>query len=55
MARIRIHGSRTSPVYPNSGLGSKFIAVFGVMELIGRPRPAKARRCRFNPVFASTE
>ena len=40
-AKLRIHGARSSPVYPNSGLGSKFIAIFGMAEFIGRSRPSR--------------
>ena len=34
-ARIELHGHRSTPPYPNSGLGSKFLAVFGTLSLVG--------------------
>ena len=36
--RISVYGNRMTPQYPNSGLGSKFIAVFGTISLVGAPR-----------------
>ena len=39
-ARIELFGGRTTPAYPNSGLGSKFLAVFGTLSLVGAPKPA---------------
>ena len=35
-ARIQLYGRRSTPSYPNSGLGSKFLAVFGELSLVGR-------------------
>ena len=37
-ARIQLFGNRETPPYPNSGLGSKFLAVFGEVSLIGATR-----------------
>ena len=39
-ARIELYGHRLTPPYPNSGLGSKFLAVFGELSLVGAPLPA---------------
>ena len=42
VARIQLYGGRTTPAYPNSGLGSKFLAVFGELSLVGAPKPARS-------------
>ena len=38
-ARIELFGHRMTPPYPNSGLGSKFLVVFGELSLVGAPLP----------------
>ena len=39
-ATIQLHGNRLTMPYPNSGLGAKFLAVFGELSLVGAPRPS---------------